>query len=481
MARHLVSFAALALGILTETTAQSISSACTNTTISISSQADIYALLNAGCNTLNGQLEIKSSFEGEFILPNVTSIEGNGIVVEYGAASSSSLTSIELPDLVDVASSIELGTLERVRKVSMPKLKSVPGVLSGTLWANASMLEFGKLEKVRGLELVGNFTSLEFPSLQTVNETLSICNVADCGDLEYAHLENMMDLSFPVLESANVFYIKGSASRIFAPNITVIGMLQTVSGANSTNATGTTNTTNIASSTLKARDPYPGPQDVLQGLNLNLQGTPVNISFPSLVNVTPSMNLKGPFQTLTFPNMTTYPDNFTVKSTEPLYLTLPVVHAGNLEFLGFIRGINMSNLIRPYNLTVYTSSNIYCEDIIVHGDVEPQRMQNVFCSTRTDSYVYIPYNEPGLSTVQKVVIAVVVIGVVALGVVGGIMLWKWRQARRGLKTGLIWRAGSMRSRDSDADSGPGKGMDVEIARRGSPPPYPGRPMRSEGV
>jgi len=54
---------------------------------------------------------------------------------------------------------------------------------------------------------------------------------------------------------------------------------------------------NTTSNTLQARGPFPGPQDVLQGLNLNLhrESAPLNVSFPRLVNVTKSVNLKGPF------------------------------------------------------------------------------------------------------------------------------------------------------------------------------------------
>lgn len=58
--------------------------------------------------------------------------------------------------------------------------------------------------------------SLEFPSLQTVNQTLSICNVPEC-DMEYYLPESTMNISFPALKSADVFYIKGQASRFVFP------------------------------------------------------------------------------------------------------------------------------------------------------------------------------------------------------------------------------------------------------------------------
>lgn len=86
----------------------------------------------------------------------MTAIKVDGITIEDGA--SSRLTAIELPDLVEVSNSIELGTLARVRKVSMPKLKSIPGTLSGTLLVNATKVEFDALEEVEKLDLVGNFT-----------------------------------------------------------------------------------------------------------------------------------------------------------------------------------------------------------------------------------------------------------------------------------------------------------------------------------
>ncbi|KAL2836984.1 hypothetical protein BJY01DRAFT_221376 [Aspergillus pseudoustus] len=496
MARQIVGLAALATAVLasTETSVQSIADACSNSnslSIPISSQSDIYTLLNSGCTTLYGQLQIQGSFEGEFILPNVTTIKVDGITIEDGA--SSKLTAIELPDLVEVSNSIELGTLARVKKVSMPKLKSIPGNLSGTLLVNATKVEFGALEEVKKLDLVGNFTSLEFPSLQTVNETISICNVREC-DMEYYLSESTMDISFPALKSADVFYIKGQASRIFAPNLSAIGMLPTVSGGGSTNVTSTTNATNTTSNTLEARDPFPGPQDVLQGLNLNFEhdSVPLHVSFPSLVNVTKSVNLKGPFQSLSFPSLTTYPENFTVESTQELYLNLPVVHATNLEFLGWIKALNMTNLVLPFDLTVYPESWLQCEDIIIPNYLgRIVAMSDVYCSTYEDpstGYI-VSHDENGLSTVQKVVIAVVVIVVVALGLVVGFVLWKRRKARQELKTGLVWRPESIYSYGRGSGSGSGsdsdedgafkeKVVDVVVERRGSsPPPYPARPQQ----
>ncbi|KAL2816548.1 hypothetical protein BJX63DRAFT_387636 [Aspergillus granulosus] len=477
MARQLLGFAAVAMCIFTGTLAQSIPEACSNSnslSIPIRSQSDIYSLLNNGCTTLYGQLRIQSSFEGEFILPNVTSIKVDGITVENGT--SSALTSIELPDLIEVSNSIALGTLERVRKVSMPKLKSIPGSLSGRVLSNNTDIELDALESVKNIDLVGNFTILKFPSLQAVNQTISICNVPNC-DLEYTVPDSTMDISFPALKSADMFYIKGQASGIFAPNLTAIGMLPiTTSGANITNTTSAANATNATTTSLETRDAFYGPQDVHQGLNLNLDGVPLNISFPSLVNVTAGVNLNGPFRSLSLPSMTTYPTNFTVYSTEPLDVNLPVVHAHNLIFEGSIESVKLTSLLRPFNLTVYSESVIMCDDIIVPG--RPAQMPNVYCSDSYDSYTYTSYTEPGLSTVQKIIIAVVVIVVVALGVVAGFVLWRRRKAQRGLKTGLIWRPGSVWSRDSDTDSGLGKEMDVGIQSRGPPPPYPARP---EGV
>jgi hypothetical protein len=77
-----------------------------------------------------------------------------------------------------------------------------------------------------------------------------------------------------------------------------------------------------------------------------------------------------------------------------------------------------------------------------------------------------------------------VIVAVAVSVLAGILLWRRRKAKRGLKMGLVWRPGSVgswrrkdssESSNSDADSGLGKEIDVVVQRRGSPPPYPPRP------
>ncbi|KAL3440925.1 hypothetical protein BJX65DRAFT_289580 [Aspergillus insuetus] len=494
MARHLVGITALAMGIISGTTAQDlgIPAACSNSaslSILIGTQSDIYTLLDNGCTTLYGQLRIQSSFEGEFVLPNVTTIKVDGIVVEDDG--DSRVTAIELPDLVEVSNSISLGTLGMVRRVSMPKLKKIPGDLSGKLWVENATVEFGALESVKGLDLVGNLTSLEFPSLRSVNKTISICNVPDC-DLEYNVAQTVMDISFPVLESAGVFYIEGTASRIFAPNLTAVGMLpmvfptggNTTTITNSTSAPNATNTTNTTGTSLESRSTF-GQQDVIQGLNLQLQRIPLNISFPSLVNVTPSANFEGPLLSLNLPNMTTYPENFTVDTTERARITLPVIHAQNLEFQGSMEILNLTYLHEPFSLTVYSDMSIQCDDITVPGGA--RSLPNVYCSDYDNSYTYTPYHKPGLNTWQKVVIAVGVIVAVAVSVLAGVLLWRRRKAKKGLKMGLVWRPGSVgswrrkdSSESSDSDADMGKEMDVVVRaeRRGSPPPYPPRP---EGV
>jgi hypothetical protein len=57
-----------------------------------------------------------------------------------------------------------------------------------------------------------SFYRLEFPSLRSVNKTVSICNVLDC-DMDYHVARTTMDISLPVLESAGDLHVKGTASR----------------------------------------------------------------------------------------------------------------------------------------------------------------------------------------------------------------------------------------------------------------------------
>jgi hypothetical protein len=146
--------------------------------------------------------------------------------------------------------------------------------------------------------------------------------------------------------------------------------------------------------------------------------------------------------------------------------------------------LNLTHLHQPFSLTVYSDMSIQCDDIIVPGGA--RSLPNVYCADYDDSYTYTPYHKAGLNTWQKVVIAVGVIVAVAASVLAGVLLWRRRKAKRGLKMGLVWRPGSVaswrrkdssESSDSDADSGLGKEMDVVVQseRRGSPPPYPPRP------
>ncbi|KAJ0269451.1 hypothetical protein COL922a_014753, partial [Colletotrichum nupharicola] len=109
--------------------------------------------------------------------------------------------------------------------------------------------------------------------------------------------------------------------------------------------------------------------------------------------------------------MTTYPENFTVHTTERAKITLPVIHAQNLEFQGSMEILNLTHLHEPFSLTVYSDETIQCSDITVPGGARSQ--PNVYCSDFDGPYTYIPYHKRGINTWQKVVIAVGVIVAVA--------------------------------------------------------------------
>ncbi|CEL03986.1 hypothetical protein ASPCAL05120 [Aspergillus calidoustus] len=120
---------------------------------------------------------------------------GGGIELEEG----SWVTLIDFPDLEALEGSLKLNAGPALEKVSMPKLKD-----SETLFGRFPLdvdLNFRSLTSVNGLDIIiGNFTSLQFDSLETVSGVLQVCNSEDCDSKAFpAH--STMYISLPALES----------------------------------------------------------------------------------------------------------------------------------------------------------------------------------------------------------------------------------------------------------------------------------------
>ncbi|KAL3476010.1 hypothetical protein BJX99DRAFT_228716 [Aspergillus californicus] len=369
--------------------------------IPIHDQTDLDDLVQKGCTTIWGQLHIQSDYNGSFILNNVTNITSGGITTQEEADGVPGVTSIELPDLVTIGGSVNLTRMDNLELLSMPKLKSIPGTLSGIFPQLATSLNFSDLQNVTNIDLVGNFTRLGLESLQHVTETLSICNAENCNS-NTSTPQSSMDISLPSLWSASVFYVDGRVSSLHAPNLT------SINGSSS---------------------------DVPRGLNLSLSG-PIELSFPKLATVEPIAVIDGDIESLDLPKLTQYPDTFSLHTNRPMDVDLSPVDAHNLIFTGAIRRINITSLMSTFNLTVDPAISLYCTSIYVTGS--PSEMPYVTCDSGT---YYTPpyYNSPGLSTPIKVGIAVaVIVGVAVVGVMG-CFFYRRRQLKKQTKVGLVWR------------------------------------------
>ncbi|KAL2797273.1 hypothetical protein BJX66DRAFT_108178 [Aspergillus keveii] len=255
-------FIALALGLLPGIMAQDFSKCSGLGTYyhTIERQADVDALVETDCSQLNGQIIIKQAYSGPFTFPGLTNMTGRGIQLEEG----SHVTSIDFPDLEALEGSLELNAGPSLAKVSMPKLEEVPGTLFGRFPLDVE-LDFQSLTSVNGLDIIGNFTSLQFESLETVLGVLQVCNSEGC-DSEALPPHSTMYISLPALEVAHAFYVEGRASQISAPK------LRSIAGTDS------------------GSDMEQGATPL--GLMLNLTG-PVSINFPDITRVEPLAAISG--------------------------------------------------------------------------------------------------------------------------------------------------------------------------------------------
>ncbi|KAL4905636.1 hypothetical protein BDW74DRAFT_178004 [Aspergillus multicolor] len=175
-------------------------------------------IIGANCPVINGSILINGSFTGPFVLNGVRNITQNFVISMWHEFSASHPTSIDLPDLESV-DRIYLPDLA-ASSFSAPKLWTAESLTLGQA-APGSEVNLESLVRVgRGLTLIGKYSTVHLPSLETVNGSLEIYSVDKRGIFEtHSSIASAMNLTIPSLTTATRMNLAVKAEAISFPNL----------------------------------------------------------------------------------------------------------------------------------------------------------------------------------------------------------------------------------------------------------------------
>ncbi|KAI9035356.1 uncharacterized protein KD926_003717 [Aspergillus affinis] len=383
--------------------------------------------LSSSCTVMLGSLLIATNFTGQFLLPNITNITGSIMLDWWDWKPTPNVTSIDLPDLQYLESSIEVAALsDTLERISIPKLEYLRSMILEQYIDNAEV-DFRGLQTADVLYVRGNYSKVSFDSLQNVTDFLSICNQGVCSYMFSAETgpapRRAMEVSLPNLEVAHKLTIAGDLSELIAPKL---------SNANL----------------------------IIQSAN-----TSVEFDFPHLTYSHDWLDLEGHITRLSIPRLDDVAGVLKIQSSYPLNVTLPLTKGDSIIFHGQIEDVSFPNLKTFDSVHIETDLPLDCDSVVYRINEtsrEPHSDYSLGCKS--------PYEKPsgGLSTKAKIAIGVVV-GVVGLGIiVGGILFWKKKRVTK-KKTGSeveLTTFGTGPRREE-----PGQGPAEAEVVHDPPPPY----------
>ncbi|KAL4744264.1 hypothetical protein BDW72DRAFT_209140 [Aspergillus terricola var. indicus] len=228
------------------------------------------------CTSINGSIRISNNYTGSFYLPNIRNISGDiqwyadsSNFYEYehsiGRYDTSPVNSVSFPDLEHIDGSLDLQYLYDLRNISAPKLSMVGHSVNVDYAYN---VDLRSLQHAKYAYICGNLSSLRLDSLQSVNQTLKICNKDDCS----SSLSPVTSLELFLLSLKSATYIE-LEGRISTWLTSVVG---------------------LESSTWGSTD---GFQLTTEG------GPPLNVAFPRLDTVYGALKVIGNIASLSMPEM----------------------------------------------------------------------------------------------------------------------------------------------------------------------------------
>ncbi|KAH7411173.1 hypothetical protein BKA64DRAFT_375389 [Cadophora sp. MPI-SDFR-AT-0126] len=288
--------------------------------ITVWSQQDADTKLD-GCTSLVCALIIGHNYAGDFVLRGVTNLtKGFSTFTGYSRTTPDEivegvpgLTSVTAPDVLEVGSySLDLEHSTALKSVSFEKLRKAYN-LNVELGTVDSSLSFPSLESVVGrLTILGNFSSMNFESLTSVGSTITVRNRRDGADNIYLYMYSVdiretaaLDIEFPSLVNCSTLKFWGNISRVSMPKLETIA-----------DFTGD--------------DMF---YDYGHDLSVYTQGLPLNLSLPSLWNIS-DVGLSGTFGSISLPALK-HVEKYTIISGLPMDVNLaPLESAATISFYG---------------------------------------------------------------------------------------------------------------------------------------------------
>ncbi|KAL4765034.1 uncharacterized protein BDW70DRAFT_147337 [Aspergillus foveolatus] len=233
------------------------------------------------CTSINGSIHISSDYTGSFYLPNIRNISGDiywsaDAAYVYATVDStarpvtSSGNSVSFPDLEHIDGSLNLESYFYTKNISAPKLSLVGRSVQVDY---AYDVDLRSLQHAEDASFFGDLSSLRLDSLQSVHQTLRICNMDGCsGSLSPV---TSLELYLLSLESATYIELEGRISTLAVPELTSVVGLETS----------------------PAYDSSKGFQLTTAG------GPPLNLAFPRLDTVYGLFQVFGNIASLSMPEM----------------------------------------------------------------------------------------------------------------------------------------------------------------------------------
>ncbi|OJJ65405.1 hypothetical protein ASPSYDRAFT_40211 [Aspergillus sydowii CBS 593.65] len=236
------------------------------------------------------------------------------------------LTTFEMPDL-EYVDFVDLDPMPELEEWSVPKLERA-NIISFEVPAFLPTLEFPALKHAQRVNINGNFSTVSFPALGTLEQRLLVSNRNETG----LSGETSLNISAPQLTNASGMGLSGKISRISFPKLEIIN--KEVDGFST-------------------------------GLSVSHLGDELlEIEFPALSAVVGDAYFSGNLSSISVPLLRNITGKFSVDSEDPISINLPVENADVIFLLGFIEEVGLPNLRNWSEITISSDSRLDCDEFV---------------------------------------------------------------------------------------------------------------------
>ncbi|KAG4427610.1 hypothetical protein IFR05_016906, partial [Cadophora sp. M221] len=248
--------------------------------------------LAEGCTKIiNVAVTVAPNYTGSLLLSGVTEISGS---FSFGYRDEDSqVTSIEMPDLVsfNMTESLKILRARQLTSVSFPKLQAISGFGLEMEGAPNCQISFPSLVNSTSIKIYGGLSSMNFPLLSHIDNSLELCSVRGCGIVPVPISDvAALNVNFPSLVQVSSLKIYANILRKIRPNNTA---------------------------DKSALDE--------SGLDIRQWGKLLDLGFPKLAEVTNKLDIKGNFGSISLPSLIEVPNIVNIYSYVKEVLVLPVL------------------------------------------------------------------------------------------------------------------------------------------------------------